>query len=217
MSIIVHSPYSGRPVKVRDEDLGRAIRDEAGKVFYVVQRASGKGYYGSATRHGSARDEAKYDELLAGATAESASVVMADQVDENTAKPKASAASQPVHDATGRGSTGSPSKRIILILAIFVALLVIYLWYVQPALAQPQGVQPLPANPAVMQQPAADEDPATAQARTWYSIRVYGVGMAAGIVFLYFLARWANRKRAERLERMEQQSTSNHSPPVRGM
>ena len=36
-AVTILSPYSGKPVKVREQDLGRAIRDEQGRVFYIVE------------------------------------------------------------------------------------------------------------------------------------------------------------------------------------
>lgn len=55
--LVVHSPHSGRPVKVREQDVGRAVRDETGRIFYVLTKADGSGYYGSKTRSGAANKE----------------------------------------------------------------------------------------------------------------------------------------------------------------
>lgn len=63
MGIIVNGPYSGQPVKVRDQDVGRAVKDEEGRVFYVLQKSDGSGYYGAMTRAGGAKDEARAAEL----------------------------------------------------------------------------------------------------------------------------------------------------------
>ena len=63
MGIIVNGPYSGQPVKVRDQDVGRAVKDEEGRVFYVLQKSDGSGYYGAMTRAGGAKDEARALEL----------------------------------------------------------------------------------------------------------------------------------------------------------
>ena len=65
MPITVFSPYSGRPVKVRDQDVSRAIRDEEGRIFYVVPKSDGNGHYTSPTRKGSEKDEQRYAELQA--------------------------------------------------------------------------------------------------------------------------------------------------------
>ncbi|WP_428387577.1 hypothetical protein [Mucisphaera sp.] len=56
MSIKVRSPHSGVEVVIRREDVGRALRDESGRVFYVVEREDGAGCYGSKTRVGSAAE-----------------------------------------------------------------------------------------------------------------------------------------------------------------
>jgi hypothetical protein len=59
MAIIVNSPFSGNPVKVRDQDVGRAVKDEEGRIFYVLEKSDGSGHYGSITRSGAgaAKDE----------------------------------------------------------------------------------------------------------------------------------------------------------------
>ena len=65
MAIIVKSPFSGKDVKVRDNDAGRAVKDEEGRIFYVLPKSDGSGYYGSITRSGSgaARDESRNEEM----------------------------------------------------------------------------------------------------------------------------------------------------------
>ena len=50
MSITVNSPHSGRPVMVRPQDIGRAVRDEEGRIFYVLAKSDGSGHFGSRTR-----------------------------------------------------------------------------------------------------------------------------------------------------------------------
>ena len=93
MPIVINSPYSGRPIKVRDQDIGRAIRDENGRIFYVVQRRDAGGFYAAPTRHGSVKDEQNYLDLLANPT-----------LDQEQAAPGIS--SLRMHDATGRARTG---------------------------------------------------------------------------------------------------------------
>jgi hypothetical protein len=44
---------------VRAQDAGRALRDEAGRVFYVLPARRG-GYYGSTTRTGGPAEEERY-------------------------------------------------------------------------------------------------------------------------------------------------------------
>ena len=106
MPIVINSPHSGRPVKIRDEDIGRAVRDQDGRVFYVVPRPNGEGYYAALTRKGSAKDEERYDKL------ETRIEQVQEQVD---------AQSQAVHDATGKRRT-RPGLRAIAILIIVAGL-----------------------------------------------------------------------------------------------
>ena len=68
MSIEVSSPFSGRPVKIRPQDVGKAVRDEEGKMFYVLPKRDGTGYYGAPTKAGGERDEqraARYEQRMA--------------------------------------------------------------------------------------------------------------------------------------------------------
>ncbi|MEX0776826.1 MAG: hypothetical protein WD042_14070 [Phycisphaeraceae bacterium] len=58
--IHINSPYSGDPVKIRDQDIGRAVRDGEGRVFYALPRSDGNGYYGSITRIGGPKEESQY-------------------------------------------------------------------------------------------------------------------------------------------------------------
>ena len=57
MTITVSSPFTGRPVKIREKDVGRAVTDEDGGIFYVFPKKDGSGYYGAPTRVGGERDE----------------------------------------------------------------------------------------------------------------------------------------------------------------
>ncbi len=57
MTITVDSPFTGRPVKIREKDVGRAVTDEDGGIFYVFPKKDGSGYYGAPTRAGGERDE----------------------------------------------------------------------------------------------------------------------------------------------------------------
>ena len=57
MTITVNSPFTGRPVKIREKDVGRAVTDEDGGIFYVLPKEDGSGYYGAPTRHGGVKDE----------------------------------------------------------------------------------------------------------------------------------------------------------------
>ncbi|MFP4144841.1 MAG: hypothetical protein ACLFV3_06820 [Phycisphaeraceae bacterium] len=111
MALTVHSPYSGKLVKVRDEDVGRAIRDEEGRVFYVVKRSEGEGYYAAPTRQGSPRDEALYDDMVAKAEA-----------GETTADRQQTPA---IHDATGPGQPLAAWRVLAFVLVLLVILFVL--------------------------------------------------------------------------------------------
>ncbi len=106
MPLIVHSPFSGRPIKVRNQDVGRAVRDDEGRIFYPIARSDGQGYYGARTRHGSAQDERHYFELLANHTS-----VAESQTRSNV---------ETVHDATGRPQR-RPRRWVIVLLLILIA------------------------------------------------------------------------------------------------
>ena len=85
-------------MKIRDQDIGRAVRDEEDRIFYVVPRASGEGYYAAPTRKGSEKDEQRYDAMQG----------KMDQV-----QTQVTAQHQAVHDATGRRKR-SPIVRKLL-------------------------------------------------------------------------------------------------------
>lgn len=109
MSFTIHSPHSGQPVKVREQDLGRAIRDEGGRLFYVVQRAEGEGHYGSLTRKGSAQDETRYDNH---------EWKLSPQEQDTATQPTETSQA---HDATGRRQP--TTKRLVVATFVLVALL----------------------------------------------------------------------------------------------
>ena len=106
MPVTVNSPYSGRPVKVRDQDVGRAVRDEDGRIFYVVPRSSGEGFYAAPTRKGSEKDEQRYDEMIE----------KMEQSDEQV-----QANLQPPRDATGRKRRRPVAMLVILLLLAALA------------------------------------------------------------------------------------------------
>lgn len=147
--VTILSPYSGRSVVVREQDLGRAIRDEQGRVFYVVEDEE-HGRYASMTRKGSAKDLEHYRELQAGGPAASDDV------------PGAAALSQaPAHDATGvqrRNPVG-------IVLLVLVGLLILgggAVYLTQPQWLGLDKEQPTPEDntPAT---PAAPAKPGDAQ------------------------------------------------------
>lgn len=106
MPVTVNSPYSGRPVKVRDQDVGRAVRDEDGRIFYVVPRSSGEGFYAAPTRKGSEKDEQRYDEML-------------EKMEKSEGRVKVT--SQPPRDATGRKRRRPVAMLVILLLIAALA------------------------------------------------------------------------------------------------
>ena len=136
MPITVNSPYSGRPVKVRDADIERAVRDEENRVFYVVKRPSGEGYYAALTRKGSAKDEARYDGM--------------ETKMDTTREVGAERSAAQVHDATGRRRPGTIRRAVILF--VIVLLLAALAWFVLGRFA-PGLLGPATPTPAV--QPAA--------------------------------------------------------------
>lgn len=107
------SPYSGRPVKVRDQDIGRAIRDEAGRIFYVVPRSQGQGFYAARTRHGSAKEEQAYLQL-------ETSPALQEQDEQPLA----------VHDATGRRRGPKTIVWVVVLLLLAAIGYVCYRRYV---------------------------------------------------------------------------------------
>jgi hypothetical protein len=116
MPIVVYSPFSGQAVKVREADVGRAVRDPDGRVFYVLARSDGKGYYGAPTRAGGPKDEARAAELAAAAVRRAAT-------DSETT----------VHDATGRGRPGGQRRLALLVLIVLLlAALAVWLFTVGP-------------------------------------------------------------------------------------
>ncbi|MEM8737685.1 MAG: hypothetical protein AAGG38_04305 [Planctomycetota bacterium] len=147
MPITVNSPYSGRPVKIRDQDLGRAVRDEEGRIFYVVARAEGDGYYAAPTRKGSAKDEQRYDALE---TKMDAAQV---QVDLQHAA---------VHDATGRRRRGSRARWLVVVLLLLVVGAAAYYGVVYRGGGDP-GVGPdrleLPGLPGIDPSPGEPVSP----------------------------------------------------------
>ena len=137
MPITILSPYSGRPVKVRDQDLERAIRDEEGRIFYVVQGTDGKGYYASMTRKGSEKDQDRYRKL------DERGAVVDSQARQHVLE---------VHDATGKKRRNPVGMLLlVVIVAALAAAGYIYVAHPQwlglgedPAVNQPANP---PANP----------------------------------------------------------------------
>lgn len=115
MPIIIHSPYSGRAVKIRDQDIERAVRDDEGRIFYVVPRSDGDGYYAAPTRKGSEKDERRYVEMLE-------KMATNQQVFQEQSQ-------QQIHDATGRPRRGG-LLRLLIILTTAAAAGILAYWYI---------------------------------------------------------------------------------------
>ena len=106
----------------------------------------------------------------------------------------------------------SRTKLIILVLAILVALAVVYFTYVTPAQGSTLGapgtttqlaqVQPLPTPGSGAQRASGDEDPQRVAARQRYTLRVFAAGGAIGLVIIFLVARYGNRKHAERMKEL---------------
>ena len=107
MPITILSPHSGKPVKIRDQDVGRAVRDEEKRVFYVLERPDGGGHYAALTRQGGEKELARYDKLEAKTSAGATHV---QQV-------------AAAHDARGPGRSGG-GLRLMVILVVLAAVLV---------------------------------------------------------------------------------------------
>lgn len=116
MGITVLSPHSGEAVKVRDQDVGRAVKDREGRIFYVLEKSDGTGYYGAMTRAGGEREEQRALKT----EARSAEV-------EEHKQTVTGGGGVPVHDATGKKRSGGLGKLILLL--ILLAILAVAGWY----------------------------------------------------------------------------------------
>ena len=103
--VTILSPYSGRPVKVRDQDMGRALRDEQGRVFYIVEDPE-QGRYAARTRKGSAKDLERYQKLVAGE-------LEMDQHKQAVAQ---------AHDATGAKRRNPVGLLVLLVIVLLLAV-----------------------------------------------------------------------------------------------
>jgi len=111
MSIDVRSPHDGQLVKVRREDVGRAVRDSAGRVFYVVAKSDDEGYYGSVTRTGNPGDEQR-----------------ARRWGVNPPTLQEDEMVSVAHDATGRARRGSWRGRFVIGVLVLIVALLVYLF-----------------------------------------------------------------------------------------
>ena len=136
MPVTVLSPFSGRPVKVRDQDVGRAVKDQEGRIFYVIKKSDGSGYYGAPTRAGGPKDEARALEL------ENKTILASGNTHEQV---------DAVHDATGKGRRGVRSGTLLVI--IFLILAAALFIFSKTEMAKKLW-QPNPAPPANIGEPA---------------------------------------------------------------
>jgi len=141
MAIIVHSPYDGQPVKVRDQDLERALRDGENRIFYAVKRSDETGYYGALTRKGSDKDEQRYIDML-------------NKMETARETGKARSAEQ-LHDATGKSRGQGPLRWIILL--IVAGVIAGTTWYLlnKNKLPGVQEVLPVPDQDESTGQPSS--------------------------------------------------------------
>lgn len=106
MPITILSPHSGKPVKIRDQDVGRAVRDEEKRIFYALPRPDGEGHYAALTRNGSPKDLERYDAL---------------EVKIDAAATHVKQVAAVAHDARGPGRSGG-GLRLAVILALLGAV-----------------------------------------------------------------------------------------------
>jgi len=116
--VTILSPYSGRPVKVREHDLGRALRDEEGRVFYVVEDPE-HGRYAARTRKGSPKDLHRYREIEANVATLEGDLTITDQP-----APQA-------HDATG-SKRRNPVGMLFLLLVVAAVVVAGYVYLNHP-------------------------------------------------------------------------------------
>ena len=107
--IYVNSPHDNNPVKVLEKDIGRAVKDNEGRTFYVLPKSDGSGYFGAFSRADAAKEEA--DALHR----------------ESQEQRAAEAAAAPVH-VVGH-SQRSGGKMLILLILLALIAGGIYLWY----------------------------------------------------------------------------------------
>ncbi|MEX2212905.1 MAG: hypothetical protein WD768_02180 [Phycisphaeraceae bacterium] len=145
MWLDIHSPHSGRIVRVRDKDVGRSVRDEDGRIFFVLARPTGEGHYASLTRTGGPREEQNYDTMLA-----KQATAKASGEERSTAQ---------IHDATGRAR--STLKGRLILLVIIVAVLAVAYLFTKGSLGNGRWPwESPPPTPVVPQQPVNPPPPA---------------------------------------------------------
>ena len=113
MPFVIHSPFDGQPVKIRDKDIGRAIRDKENRIFYVLPNSTGEGYYSAPTRQGGLKDEQKYQRMM--------------EKTARTAKNVREEAAETL-DATGTSRKKGKGKLVFLVLVVIVVIVGYYVW-----------------------------------------------------------------------------------------
>lgn len=136
MAITVLSPHSGKPVKIRDQDVGRAVKDEEGRIFYALPRSDGKGHYGAITRAGGEKDEQR-------------ALAMEAKIGDQ----KSYAKEVLVHDARGRRRGSWRGKAVILGFTA-VVLGLVYLFTLGPFGDKARWQAAPPANKIPLDAPA---------------------------------------------------------------
>ena len=111
--IEVRSPHTGRPVRLREKDVGRTVRDGDGNIFYALECADGNGHYGSLTRVGGEEQERNYFEMI--------------EKEEHAKDVADTATQQQVHDARGQKRKSSPLVKLLLLLIVIGLAVAIYL------------------------------------------------------------------------------------------
>lgn len=106
--VTILSPYSGRPVKIREHDLGRALRDEQGRVFYVVEDPE-HGRYAARTRKGSPKDLERYRQIESGVA----------KLDDGPVLSEAQV--QQAHDATGSKRRNPVGRLLFIVILVLLA------------------------------------------------------------------------------------------------
>ncbi|MEM6259943.1 MAG: FKBP-type peptidyl-prolyl cis-trans isomerase [Planctomycetota bacterium] len=139
--VTILSPYSGRPVKVREQDLGRALRDEQGRVFYVVEDPE-HGRYAARTRKGSPKDLERYREIEAGVA----------KLDSDADRP---AANLQTHDATG-SKRRNPIGLLLIVVLIAAAAALGYIYLNYPGWLGLEGTEPATQEDADADGPSAE-------------------------------------------------------------
>ncbi len=108
MSLVVYSPYSGAAVKIRNEDIGRSVKDPDGRIFYVVAKEEGQGCFAAKTRKGTPED-----------------LALALSYEENAVINPETVHSKGIYDATGSKRKLNSGKLFVIVLLLICSTLMI--------------------------------------------------------------------------------------------